>query len=249
MKAEPTIRLLIPAAGKGKRSGLDYPKCLQLIQDVPIIVLIIQNLSNYVKDTTVIINPVDEHLFKQIFGKYNLAPRLLFQSEAHGMGDAILKAKNHFSPSDKILLTWSDIPFLSKNTVKQLLDCDRVFQNNFSFATFLSDKCYTIVNRNNGQLQEVLETKVLGVQPTEGEREIGLFIFDAEPIFQLLQSNNNKDYSNEENEHGFLYTIKDLLIKGFRVEGYPIARSQDILSFNTPTDLDNILKFWQKNKG
>ena len=127
-----------------------------------------------------------------------------------------------------------------------MLDCHQVFENDFSFATYCGDTCYTVVKRENGKLKEVLETKLLGIEPPEGEREIGLFIFKAAPVFDLLEFNNNKSYSNDQNEHGFLYTIKDLLLKGFRVEGYPIARLQDSLSFNTPTDLDRILKFQTK---
>lgn len=202
-----------------------------------------QNLGSYVKDITVIINPAQEALFKEVFDKYDLSPSFLYQSDANGMGDAILKAKDHFFPSDNILLTWSDIPYLSKETVKQLLDCHQVFENDFSFATYCGDQCYTVVKRENGKLKEVLETKLLGIEPPDGEREIGLFIFKAAPVFDLLESNNNKTYSNDKYEHGFLYVIKDLLQLGLRVEGYPVARDQDILSFNSPADLNNIFQF------
>ena len=127
-----------------------------------------------------------------------------------------------------------------------MLDCHQVFENDFSFATYCGDTCYTVVKRENGKLKEVLETKLLEIEPPEGE--IGLFIFKAAPVFDLLGSNNNKSYSNDKDEHGFLYVIKDLLLLGFKVEGYPVAREQDILSFNSPADLNDILKFFQKSK-
>ena len=240
-------RLLIPAAGKGKRSGLDYPKCLHLIDGKPIIVRIIENLSRFVFDTTVIINPKQEKLFKEVFESYGLNPALIYQIEANGMGDAILNAKDYFSPTDVILLTWSDIPYLSSETVKQLVDCHSIFENDFSFATYCGENCYTIVKRNYGKLQDVLETKLLGIEPTFGERDIGLFIFRAGIIFSLLESNHGTSYSNDINEHGFLYLIKEMVLKHFKIEGYPIATYQDTLSFNNQDDLADIIKFSRKH--
>ncbi len=236
-------KLLIPAAGKGKRSGLDYPKCLHRIDDVPIIIHLIKKFQAFSKEITVIINPATEQLFTNCFEEFGIIANFIFQKEAHGMGDAILKASSAFNENDHIILVWSDIPFLSSGTIQRLINCHEIFINEFSFATWYGDNCYTIVERENGKLKAVLETKLLGLKPKEGERDIGLFIFKGGPVFKLLASNDSTNYSNGNNEHGFLYCIEVLANMGSKIEGYPISDRQDTLSFNTPENLQEIIHY------
>ena len=50
------ISVLIPAAGLGKRSGLNYPKSLYKVKNVPIIVRIIKKISKYDSQPSIVIN-------------------------------------------------------------------------------------------------------------------------------------------------------------------------------------------------
>lgn len=154
------------------------------------------------------------------------------------MGDAILKANDFFSPGTNILLTWSDIPLINARTIKNLVDCHAVSGNYFSMVTSIGKHCYTIVERNNGKVTAVRETRALGIEPLDyGEREIGLFVFKKQPVFSLLTEDIGEKYENGKKEHGFLYIIEKMARKSYKLEGYPIACQSDLLSFNSPEDL------------
>jgi bifunctional UDP-N-acetylglucosamine pyrophosphorylase/glucosamine-1-phosphate N-acetyltransferase len=229
------FRVVIPAAGKGSRSGLSYPKTLYRLDGVPILIRICRLLESYDAEPVIIINPAFQDLFEAALSEAGIRATLLHQESARGMGDALLVANEILEPEDNVILTWSDIPLISPQTVKGLLSCHMAHRNNFSMATWLGPDCYTIVERDQkGKLQRVLETRALGIKPAdEGERDIGLFVFRKEPMFSILREGVG---ANGEAEHGFLYAI-ELLAAQAKTEGYPIARDNDVLSFNTPEEL------------
>lgn len=230
---------MIPAAGKGSRSGLDYPKTLYPLGGTPILIRICRLLEAYDPQPLIIINPAFEALFTERLREAGITATLIPQTEARGMGDALLTADHLISPEETLILVWSDIPLIMPQTVQGLIACHEAHRNNFSLATWMGSNCYTIVERNpEGVVQRVLETRALGIQPAaKGERDIGLFVFRKEPIFTLLKEGIGASGTAE---HGFLYAIELLATAGEKVAGYPIATDQDILSFNTPEELRHI---------
>ncbi len=50
------IRVVIPAAGIGKRTGLSYPKCLFEVNDKPIIIHILEKIINLDNKPILVIN-------------------------------------------------------------------------------------------------------------------------------------------------------------------------------------------------
>jgi bifunctional UDP-N-acetylglucosamine pyrophosphorylase/glucosamine-1-phosphate N-acetyltransferase len=230
------LRAVIPAAGKGTRSGLSYPKTLYKLDGIPILVRICRLMAPYDPQPIIIINPAFDALFTECLDEAGISATLVHQPEARGMGDALLVTDPLLRPNDEIMLTWSDIPLISPLTVEQLVACHSAHRNNFSMVTRLGADCYTIVERDDqGRLLRVLETRALGIQPASyGERDIGLFVFRKEPMFSILKQGLGLQ---GDAEHGFLYAIEMLAAAGERLEAYPIAQTTDVLSFNTPEEL------------
>ena len=232
---------MIPAAGRSSRSGLDYPKCLYRIGGVPIIVRLIRQLARFDANPVVIINPAQEAVFRTHFNEFDCNPSLVFQHEPLGMGNALLQAGGAVQPGSHVLLVWSDIPLLHDHTIASMINCHLAAANDFSFVTMPCESCYTIVQRENGNVKGVIETRAAGLPPgKDAERDIGLFVFRKEPVFGLLKKFEAYTEVNGKKEQGFLYIIEKLAAAGYRVEGYPIAMPQDVLSFNTPQDLAEI---------
>ena len=241
------ITVVIPAAGRSSRSGLDFPKSLYKIGGEPILVRLCRSLSVYDSNPVIIINPSHQQQFETVLKEYGVNAKFVFQADALGMGDALLKAETAVSDDSDVLLVWSDIPFLDKGTIKNLVASHIDAQNDFSLATALCESCYTIVQRENGLLKAVIETRAAGIPPGKnGERDIGLFIFKKTPVFSLLKEQVEYAEVNGKKEQGFLYIIEKLIKKGFRAEGYPFAVKTDLLSFNTPEDLKEIENYFNK---
>ena len=90
--------LLIPAAGKGSRSGLNYPKTLFKYKNNPILINIIKNVfKTNIKFSKVIIIVSQKVKIKlKNVIKYNLIQKceLIIQHQYKGMADSVYQIKN-----------------------------------------------------------------------------------------------------------------------------------------------------------
>ena len=233
------ISCLIPAAGKGKRAGLDYPKTLFKLNSLPILIRILKSLSDIDSKPSVVINSKYHDMFIKILNKYNYQAELLFQKKQIGMGNSILQFNKSYKKfkNNNILLIWGDIPYIRKTTIKKLISLHFKNNNDFSLITKLVDNPYTIVTRDkNNKILSIKETKTnKGLKPKYGERDIGIFLFRRSLIMNFLKKKLPDKYQN--GEHGFLYIIEHLICSGYKVEGYPIANNKEIISFNSLNDL------------
>lgn len=238
------ISVLIPAAGKGSRSGLEYPKNLFVIQDKPILMRIYEKIADIDDRPTIVINPIDKIKYEEIMLKYKVFFECVFQENPKGMGDAILKFKQSkmYDETENILLIWGDIPFLQKETIKKLLTTHFEKNNHFTFVTRKVKEPYTVVERDReGNVKGVAETRECGGETIEGERDIGLFIFKSKVVFELLEQELKGKYGQLTGEHGFLYIISHLYEKGYQIEAIPIATELDTISFNQISDIEGYI--------
>lgn len=229
------ISVLIPAAGLGKRSGLNYPKSLYKVKNVPIIVRIIKKISKYDSQPSIVINSKYGKLFKNTLKDHSIKKyEFLFQNFPSGMGDAVLKFKKSkfFKKTDNILLIWGDIPFIKKSSIDKLI---RFHISNSNFMSILSNfsyKPYTLIKRDkNSIVKEIVETKDSGLKFNYGERDIGIFLF-KKSLLNFLKNNEIKK------EHNFLYVIKKIYPKKYSVKSLPIASGKETLSINYVSDLE-----------
>lgn len=235
------FKVIIPAAGKGTRLGLPYPKTLVELNSESILKRLIIKLSKYDEKPSIIVNEssyakINEHLLEN-----NLNGELLLQKKQNGMGDAVLtyeKSKNFFK-TENIILVWGDIPYLQIETIKKTIDRHLKKNNDFTFPTIFTKNPYTrVIRSKKGEILEVIETREKKVIEFDfGERDIGLFIFKKQPIFEILSSDLSGKYNLLTKEHGFLYIIKHLIRSNLKVEGIPIAKEIDTISINTQKDL------------
>jgi bifunctional UDP-N-acetylglucosamine pyrophosphorylase/glucosamine-1-phosphate N-acetyltransferase len=235
------VHVLVAAAGRGTRAGLPYPKTLFPIQGLPILIRIVRLLHPYDDRPTVIVSPEGKDHVAQSLLEHGINAELITQPKPVGMGDAVLRFKHSaaFDSTEHILLLWGDIPFIQSSTVDTLVSAHLLNKNDFTFATRFVDEAYTIVSRNeSGMVDGVCETRELGlVTPPSGERDIGLFIFRKQPIFDALQEELQDKVGRATGEHGFLYVIRHLVNKGFRVEALPIATEIELISLNRMDDI------------
>lgn len=237
------LRVLIPAAGRGSRAGLPYPKTLYSVRGTPILHRLLKVLRPYDASPTVVVSPQGEPLIRDSLRLAALDAQLVRQPEPLGMGDAVLR----FVPSpgavdaQHLLLAWGDLANLQPSTVASLVDSHLSAGNDFTFATRLTDQAYTTVQRNQaGQVLSVRETREQGViKPQPGERDIGLFVFRRQPVFSMLRDDLPGKVGGATAEHGFLYVIEHLVQAGYRVEALPIATDLDLISLNSLSDLSD----------
>lgn len=237
------IKVVIPCAGKGSRSGLNYPKSLFEINNVPILLNIVNLVKHIDNSPIVIINPSNINLFNDFKNKYSLKLNFIFQDKPLGMGHAISCVKNfkNLYQYQNILTLWGDQPFIKKETIDSVLSSyitDKCF---FAFPTINTINPYTILNRDNhNNPVELLETKNSNHIPKYGERDAGIFIFKNK-IINFLYDNLNQFYDDKSNEISFLKIVNFLYQKNYKVRAYRIAHESDIIGFNSLNDIQGYL--------
>jgi bifunctional UDP-N-acetylglucosamine pyrophosphorylase/glucosamine-1-phosphate N-acetyltransferase len=236
------IRAIIAAAGKGKRSGLDYPKTLFPVQGKPILGRIIDLVAPYDDCPTIIVSPSGRPAIEAYLASAGYRAHLVEQPSPAGMGDAVLYFEQSPAASaEHALLIWGDIPLISRHTLDATMAWHLNHDADITFPTRLVDSAYTVTKRDAaGRVTAVEETRESGATPRAGEREIGMFIFRKEPILGLLKQDLTRKYGARTGEHGFLYVIEHAAAAGLKVAGLPIAVEQDLISLNALSDLDTI---------
>ena len=175
--------LLIPTAGKGSRSGLNYPKTLFKYKNKPILINIIENaFKTNIKFSKVIIivSPKGNNKIKECLLRYNLFQKceLIIQHQPKGMADSVaqIKKSKYVNMYSSIYLIWGDLAYPDTNSLNQLYRLHIYNKNDFSFLTKKVLNPYTIVNRVNNKVIEVLETKLSQKKLVMG-KEIQVYLF------------------------------------------------------------------------
>jgi bifunctional N-acetylglucosamine-1-phosphate-uridyltransferase/glucosamine-1-phosphate-acetyltransferase GlmU-like protein len=239
----PEVRALIAAAGTGSRAGLPYPKTLHPVLGKPILIRLLDTLKPVDPEPTVIVSPAGRDQVVRCLAEHGAAASLIEQPAPTGMGDAVLCFRNApaFADADHVLLVWGDIPLLEPGTVETMVRTHLAHGNDFTFATRMVDRAYTIVGRDaEGRVTALVETREAGIEPRPGERDIGLFVFCRDRVFDLLARKLPGAEGRATGEHGFLYLVRHLAERGFRVEALPVATERDLISLNRLSDLDSL---------
>lgn len=241
------LSAVIAAAGKGTRSKLSYPKCLFTIKNKTILGRILEAIPEDVKSTNIIVSndgyPLIESYLKSIKKE---EVNLVIQEKQLGMGNAILQLDNiRDILEENILLLWGDLPFISSDSIENLMLHHFNDNNDFSFLTLKSNNTYTIVERDNfNNVKKVVETKeCLEAQiPINAcERDIGVFIFKRDLVFEYLKKDFFNKFGQQSGEHGFLYVIEHLVNHGYRVSGLETTKAIEGVSFNSIDDIEEFL--------
>ena len=234
-------RALVAAAGRGSRAGLPYPKTLFLVQEKPILLRICEVLRPYDPQPTIVVSPNGREAIEECLEKARIAAHFVIQPEPKGMGEAVLRFAESpaFRTAKHVLLIWGDVPFVQPETIAAMVEAHQSGGNDFTFVSRTVSHPYTIVSRNDmGNVTGVLETREAGLAaPAHGERDIGVFIFRKDPVFEALREELPGKRGGVTGEHGFLYAIAHLVRNGCKVAALPIAKEIETVSLNTLPDL------------
>lgn len=233
-------RVLIAAAGAGTRAGLPYPKTLHPVAGRPILGRLLAVVGRYDPRPTIVVAPAGHAAVADFLDRDGAAGHLVVQPAPTGMGDAVLAFER--SPAaagaETIILVWGDLPYLSDETLAATLAHHRRTGATLTFPSRHVERAYTIVSRAaDGSVVALDETRVMGTEPRPGERDIGLFVFQAAPVLAALRR-SAAEHDRTRGEHGFLPVVGRLAAAGHRIEALPVASARELVSLNAPSDLE-----------
>jgi len=230
------IAAVVLAAGKGKRMKSDLPKVLHPMLGRPMIEFVLDTLiSLNIKKICVVIGHRAE-LMKKSLAAYQDKIQFVLQNEQRGTGHAVQMAENALKDfRGEILVLAGDVPFLSSDTIRKLID---VHRREKAAATVLSSippdpTNYGRVMRLPGTdiVDYIVEHKDASDEERKiGEINTGTFCFDSRYLFDALRE------ITDDNAQGEFYLTDVMHIlrrKGLKAAACLTDKADEALGVNS----------------
>src|SRR3990167_4733320 len=153
------LRIIILAAGKGKRMVSEKPKVLHLIGGMPLLEHVI-NRANELKPEKiyVVYGNGGSKLPEKMSHVKNV--EWIHQDQQLGTGHAVMQAVPHCDPSDQILVLYGDVPMIPVLTLQELLKA-MPYQGVGLIVTVLKDPSGfgRIIRNQLGNILSIVEDK------------------------------------------------------------------------------------------
>lgn len=235
MSKNKDVYIAVLAAGKGTRMKSEYPKVLHPICGKPMIQYVFEAIDPLnAKKIFVIIGHEKEILLKTL-PKYAVP---IIQNKQLGTGHAVNQLADYFkNQAGTLIVLCADAPFISKNTLKNLLE---QHQNSNASATVLTCRLkdptdYGRIVKENGDVKKIVEE----LDTTADEKNIdevntGMYCFETDALFSSLK---NISTNNKKKEYYLTDVIEILHSKGFKTSSFLMTNEDEIRGINTKIDL------------
>jgi len=244
------IKIVILAAGKGKRMGSDLPKALAPLRGKAMIKHLLESVekSGICETPLIVVGVGKELVMKELGDKYNYT----HQEEPLGTGHAVMCThKDLKDKADHVLVLYSDSPFMKPETIKKLADKHLNSGAKITMATvkltdfedwraFFYKNFSRIIRDNKGEIVKSVEFK----DANDEEKKIKevnpcYFCFDAKWLWKKLENLKN---DNTQKEYYLTDLVKMAMEEGLKIESIPID-PQEALAANSKEELEILENF------
>ncbi len=236
------IKIVILAAGQGKRMGLDYPKVLVPLKGKAIIKYLLDSVqkSGIDDEPIIVVSPAGKDIIKKELRDYNL--KYTIQKEQLGTGHAVLACKNALAiETQKVIVLFGDTPFISKESLFKIINTKINSLLVMSSALPSYDSWYSsflklgrIIRNKEGEIIKIVEYK----DASEEERKVleinvGVMAFNYDWLFDNIEKIKNSNQSQE-------YYLTDLAYRSFEQKkpiSSVIIKPEEAVGINDPEAL------------
>lgn len=226
------MKVLILAAGLGKRMNSKYPKVVHKILGKPMINWVIDLAKNFGE-----VGVVVGHKAEIVMSYLPRDVKVYIQEPQLGTGHAVMCARDFLSKSEELLVLYGDVPLLSKNTIQKLVEEHKNTGSEVTVLTFVTDNPTgygRIVRESDDKKRiKIVEEK----DATEEEKKIrevnsGIYVFNGRFILENLDKLSNENAQGE-------YYLTDLVGMAQRVS---TVMTDDILEVSGVNDRVQLAK-------
>jgi bifunctional UDP-N-acetylglucosamine pyrophosphorylase/glucosamine-1-phosphate N-acetyltransferase len=230
MAAAPTVVIL--AAGQGTRMRSSKPKVLHELCGLPMILWPVRASLSAGAGRVVVVDSPE----RPLQGVLPDGVELVVQPRSDGTGGAVRAAAQAIDPDAPVVVLSGDVPLVSAEAIRDLLDAHARSGAGATMATTVLDdpRGYgRVVRGDDGAVLRVVETKAAG-DATEQELEIrevntGIYAFDGQDLLSALPR------LSADNAQGELYLPQALDIvraQGATVQAHLVHDERLVLGVN-----------------
>lgn len=235
-------QIVILAAGKGTRMGVDIPKVLLPLGGRPVISRLLEEIQAVPQDTApIIVVGFMKELVEETLGDQYL---YVTQFDQKGTAHAVLSAKPAVTAKNIIVLN-GDMPFTSKESLLKVIELHNNTQAKLTMLpcvlpSFENDYSHflsygrIIRDEQSGDITKIQEYK----DCTDEQKQItevnpGSYMFNSEWLWSKL---DKIGHHNSQDEFYLTDIVEIAIADGQKIQSLPIA-PEEIYGINTPDDL------------
>ena len=247
MQKDKKIKIVILAAGKGKRMQSDLPKVLSPLKGKHMIKHVIKSISEIHDEKPYAIVGHMAELVQKELGDLCF---YILQKEQLGTGHAVSCAKGDCEDAEDIVVLSGDQPFIKAETIRNLI---KKHLESGTIVTFTTTElpdfedwrnsfiAFGRILRKNGEVKGIREFR----DATEEERKItevnaGCYIFNAKWLWQNLEKIKNE---NAQKEYYLTDLFKIAAENSDKIETIKIE-PREALGANTKEELEVLENFF-----
>lgn len=239
------LNAIILAAGKGTRMKSDLPKCAYPFCGKPMVNYIIESCKEAgVENIVCIVGYKKDEMIKILPDGVKYA----VQEEQLGTGHATKCAYELLKDEEGLTLIFpGDMPLISAETIKALVETHKKNQNALTIVTTILDdpKAYGRIYRENGLVKKIIEFKDCDEeQKLIKEINVALYSIDNKLLFESLKGISN---ANKANEY-YLTDIIEIIGKDKKVDTFVVENDYRLTGINDVETLKEIEKLYLENK-
>lgn len=233
--------LIVPAAGRGSRLGLQVPKALVEVAGLPMLEHLLAMHRATVDRVVVVVAPDAVDVFSRFVAGRQAPVDLAVQDSPTGMLDAIRLAAPIVAGHrpGRVAITWCDQIALSEATIRHVHERAMLADAApLVVATLMVDQPYIHFERDrSGRIVRVCQRREGDLMPVRGETDMGLFDLSIDAYLEDLSAFSHQTVADAgTGERNFLPFIPWLAARA-RVETVAGRASIETVGVNTPDEL------------
>ena len=240
--------IVVLAAGKGTRMKSELPKVLHNVGGLTVIERVLRTAAALFPASITLVVGHGAAAVRQSLAKRTQL-QFVTQDQQLGTGHALLQTRSLLEGrTGTVVLLSGDVPLLSANSLKALLD---THHESRAAATVITANLprpfgYGRIVRTNGRITKVVEERDTSpTQKTITEINSGIYAFDLEPLFAALDSIGTANQQNE-------YYLPDLVAiyrkRKQAIATWTVERANEIRGINSRTELAEVSNMVRQQK-
>jgi bifunctional UDP-N-acetylglucosamine pyrophosphorylase / glucosamine-1-phosphate N-acetyltransferase len=248
MSPSSETHVVVLAAGQGTRMKSSLPKVLHPIAGKAMIERVLQTAEAVAPNTITLIVGHRAEVVRSLLGT-NQKLHFALQEPQLGTAHALQQAEPYLTGrSGSVILLSGDVPLLSPNTLKQLLETHRGSGAAATVVTATVERPYGYgrIVRTRGRIARIVEER--DASPTQrkiNEINSGIYAFDLPPLFDALRSIASQNAQGE-------FYLTDLVgiyrRRRLPVETLLVENAQEIRGINSRSELAEVSRLVRQKK-
>ncbi|HDS01292.1 MAG TPA: UDP-N-acetylglucosamine pyrophosphorylase [candidate division Zixibacteria bacterium] len=220
----------------------DLPKVLHDLKGKPIIQYLAETLKDMGLAKVVVVVGYKRHLVEEALADYEYD--FAVQEKQLGTGHAVMMAEEALSDFEgDVLVLAGDVPFIRKETIKNLLD---LHNRKDAAATVLTSEppdptgYGRVIKKSQDFVEKIVEHKdCSGEELRIGEINTGTFVFRKRELFENLKHIDN---SNAQGEYYLTDLMEIFLKQGKKTAAFKTDDYREALGINSREQLEELAK-------